>query len=68
MSDLLKFGGVKLMLLLPIKVDCVPITVQLLDVTSEESRVDITVSDGSHCCQLALAEHLYDLVHCGHLH
>jgi hypothetical protein len=65
MSDLLMFDGVKLMLLLPMEADHVPVTVQVLDITSQASRVDITVSDGSHCCQLMLAKHLHDLVTCG---
>jgi hypothetical protein len=65
MSDLLTYDGVKLMLLLPMEADCVPVTVQVLDVTSQASRVDITVSDGSHCCQLTLAKRLHDLVNCG---
>jgi hypothetical protein len=43
----------------------VPVKVQLLDVTSHASRIDVTVSDGGHWCQLTLAKHSHDLVHCG---
>jgi hypothetical protein len=65
MSDLLMFEGGKQILLLPMEADHVPITVQLLDVTAQASRVDATISDGGHWCQLRLAKHLHDLVHCG---
>ena len=72
MTDILSRGGVKQVVLLPMESDRVPVTVQLLDVvtvesTSQSSRIEVVISDGSHSFQMTLAKRLYELVHRGEL-
>lgn len=72
MTDILSRGGVKQVVLLPMESDRVPVTVQLLDVvtvesTSQSSRIEVVISDGSHSFQMTLAKRLYEFVHHGEL-